>query len=156
MDQMSEYISEERTVDGLVRMYVEQSKTRPYIEQKLRAKKFDDDIVTATLDVYRDSFVSWNTYEQTIRGKTENYLQKGKSKKYTTGTLVRKYPNFRHEIIALMDALAPDETDALHREYMKLSQKHDSTDQKDRQKLVQKLYMKGFSFDDIKRVMRTK
>lgn len=156
MDQMAEYISEERTVDGLVRMYVEQSKTRPYIEQKLRTKKFDDSIVITTLDTYGDSFISWNAYEQTIRGKAENYLQKGKSKKYITGTLTQKYPNFKHEIIALVGALVPDETDALHREYVKLSQKHDVADRKEHQKVVQKLYLKGFSFDDIKRVTEAK
>lgn len=156
MAQMGEYISEERTVDGLVRMYVEQSKTRPYIEQKLKAKKFAPEVIASVLEAYGESFHLWSAYEQTIRHKIDDYLQKGKSKKYIVGTLARKYVHFKNEIRELTDTLAPDEMGVLCQEFMKLSRKHDLNDRKDRQKIVQKLYLKGFSFDDIKRVMRDK
>ncbi len=40
MEEMTTYISEKRTIDGLVQMYTEQGKTQLYIEQKLKTKKF--------------------------------------------------------------------------------------------------------------------
>lgn len=154
MKEMSEYISEERTVDGLVRMYTEQSKTRPYIEQKLKLKKFGEDIIIATLDSYWDSFISWTAYEQVITRKMHDYLGKNKSKKYIFGTLVQKYPNFKYEIQTLLNEVSPDETETVREEYRKLSQKYDATNRKELQKIIQKLCMKGFSYDVIKTVMR--
>lgn len=154
MKEMSQYISEERTVDGLVRMYIEQSKTRSYIEQKLKLKKFGNDIIVITLESYKDSFISWINYEQVITRKMSDYLEKNKSKRYIIGTLVQKYPNFKTEIVALLDEISPDETNIVFEEYRKLSRKHDVTNRKEQQKVVQKLSLKGFSYDIIKRVMR--
>lgn len=154
MKEMTQYISEERTVDGLVRMYIEQSKTRPYIEQKLRLKKFGDGIIMDTLESYQDSFVSWTAYEQTITRKMHEYLQKNKSKKYIFGTLSQKYPNFKDEIRELLNGSSPDETEAVQEEYTKLLKKHDTTNRKEQQKIVQKLCAKGFSYDVIRKVMR--
>lgn len=154
IQQMSEYISEERIVDGLVRMYVEQGKTRPYIEQKLRLKKFGDEIITTTLESYWDSFVSWNIYEQTVTRKIHDYLAKNKSRKYISGMLVQKYPNFKWEIATFLDTVAPDETEAVREEFQKLAQKYSLTDRKEQQKIIQKLSMKGFSYDAIKKVMK--
>lgn len=142
MNEMSEYISEERTVDGLVRMYTEQSKTRPYIEQKLRLKKFEEEIIVSILDSYQDSFLSWGGYEQTITRKIDTYLQKNKSKKYISGTLAQAYPNFKHEITLLLNEYAPDESEAVQAEYKKLTTKHDITSSKERQKVIQKLCLK--------------
>jgi SOS response regulatory protein OraA/RecX len=154
MEEMSAYISEERTVDGLVRMYVEQSKTRPYIEQKLRAKKFAKEVILSTLDTYTESFMSWNMYEQTITQKVLSYIQKNKSRRYIIGTLTQKYPNFKQNILVLLDQIIPDEMESIQEEYIKLAKKFDSHDTKERQKIVQKLSMKGFSYDGIKKVMR--
>lgn len=154
MKEMNQYISEERTVDGLVRIYVEQSKTRPYIEQKLKLKKFGEDTIMATLDAYQESFISWPAYEQVINRKMTDYLGKNKSRKYITGTLVQKYPIFKNEITALMDRLSSDEIGAVQAEFEKLSGKHDMANQKERQRVIQKLCTKGFSFNLIKKVMR--
>ena len=154
MKEMSEYIFEERTVDGLVRMYTEQSKTRSYIEQKLRLKKFGGEIITSTLDSYRELFISWTTYEQVITKKMSDYLEKNKSKRYIIGTLSEKYPNFKNEIVTLLEELSPDETESIREEFIKLSQKYDVTNRKEQQKIIQKLCMKGFSYDGIKKVMR--
>ncbi len=98
MKEMVTYIHEEQTVEGLVRMYTEQSKTRPYIEQKLRLKKFDAEVIVSVLDSYTDTFQSWKDYEQTITKKMHDYRGKNKSSKYILGTLVQKYPNFKQEI----------------------------------------------------------
>lgn len=154
MERMSEYISEERTVDGLVRMYVEQSKTRPYIEQKLRLKKFGDGIIANTLESYADSFHSWGSYEQTITRKIQDYLQKNKSRKYISGTLIEKYPNFKNEIRAVLNEAIPDETGAIFSELEKLARKHDIADRGERQKIIRKLSMKGFPYDAIKKAMQ--
>jgi len=154
MKEMTEYISEERTVDGLVRMYTEQSKTRPYIEQKLRLKKFDEDIIVTTLDSYQESFISWPAYEQAINRKMADYIGKNKSRKYIAGTLVQKYPIFKNEIAALLDELSPDETESVRAEFEKLSGKHDMANRKEQQKVIQKLCLKGVPYDVIKRVMK--
>ncbi|OIP54342.1 hypothetical protein AUK10_01045 [Candidatus Gracilibacteria bacterium CG2_30_37_12] len=154
MKEISAYISEERTVDGLVRMYTEQSKTRPYIEQKLRSKKFGKDVIMTILNSYEESFISWDLYEQSITQKILSYVQKNKSKRYIIGTLSQKYPNFKQNILVLLDQISPDETESIQEEYIKLSQKFDSHNSKERQKIVQKLSMKGFSYDSIKKVMR--
>ena len=153
MKEMSEYISEERTVDGLVRMYTEQSKTRPYIERKLRLKKFGEDVIITILESYRDSFISWSAYEQVVTKKVNDYLKKNKSKKYIIGTLTQGYPNFKNEIHILLNDVAPDETEAVQEEFAKLSQKYDVTHQKERQKVVQKLCLKGFPYDLIRKTM---
>ena len=142
MKEMGEYISEERTVDGLVRSYIEQSKTRPYIEQKLKLKKFGEEIIISTLESYRDSFTSWTSYESTITRKMDDYLGKNKSKRYIIGTLIQKYPNFKNEITELLNGASPDETESIQRELAKLSGKYDVTDKKDRQKIMQKLCTK--------------
>lgn len=142
MKEMTTYISEERTVDGLVRMYTEQGKTRPYIEQKLRLKKFEEDIITATLESYHNSFISWTAYEQVITKKMENYLQKNKSKKYIIGILTQGYPNFKNEINTLLNNVAPDETESIQREFIKLSKKYDLSHKKERQKVIQKLCLR--------------
>lgn len=154
IEEMSAYISEERTVDSLVRMYTEQSKTRQYIEQKLQAKKFAKDLILAILDIYKESFISWNIYEQTITQKVLSYIQKNKSRRYIIGTLTQKYPNFKQNITNLIDILFPDEIVAIEEELIKLTKKLDIKNQKERQKIIQKLSMKGFSYDRIKKVMR--
>lgn len=154
MKEMATYIHEEQTVEGLVGMYTEQSKTRPYIEQKLRLKKFETEVIISVLDSYADIFQSWKDYEQTITKKMHDYRGKNKSSKYILGTLVQKYPNFKRQIIELLEEIAPDEEDIVRAEYAKLSKKHDVSNNKERQKLIQKLCLKGFSYDCIKRVMR--
>lgn len=154
MEEMKAYISEERTVDGLVRMYAEQSKTRPYIEQKLKLKKFGEDIIATTLDSYQESFISWPAYEQVINRKMTDYIRKNKSRKYIAGILIQKYPNFKNEITALLDEFFPDEIGAVQEEFGKLSGKYDMTDRKERQKIIQKLCAKGFPFSLIRKVMR--
>ena len=154
MKEMGEYISEERTVDGLVRSYIEQSKTRPYIEQKLKLKKFGEEIIISTLESYRDSFTSWTSYESTITRKMNDYLGKNKSKRYIIGTLIQKYPNFKNEITELLNGASPDETESIQRELAKLSGKYDVTDKKDRQKIMQKLCTKWFPYDAVKKVMK--
>lgn len=156
MEQMAEYISEERTVDGLVRMYTEQSKTRPYIEQKLRLKKFQSDIIVTTLEKYEDSFLSWSLYEPVIGKKIGEYLEKNKSKKYITGTLLQKYPNFKREILDLTEELAPDESFSVEEEFIRLSKKYDVTNRNDRQKIIQKLCLKGFPYRTVQRVIEEK
>lgn len=153
MEEMAAYISEERIVDGLVRMYTEQSKTRPYIEQKLKLKKFGEDIIMSILESYRDSFVSWTVYEQVITRKMNDYLGKNKSKKYIIGTLTQKYPNFKNEINTLLNDVIPDETEAIQTEFTKLSEKYDITSKKERQKVIQKLCLKWFPYDVIRKVM---
>lgn len=152
MEEMTAYISEERIVDGLVRMYTEQSKTRPYIEQKLKLKKFWEDIIMSTLESYRDSFISWTAYEPVITRKMNDYLGKNKSKKYIIGTLTQGYPNFKNEINTLLNDVTPDETEAIQMELAKLSGKYDITSRKERQKVIQKLCMKWFPYDVIRKV----
>ena len=154
MKEMATYIHEEQTVEGLVRMYTEQSKTRPYIEQKLRLKKFEKEIITSVLDSYADIFDSWKDYKQTITKKMYDYRGKNKSSKYILGTLVQKYPNFKQHITELLQSIAPDEEDVVREEYAKLLKKHNVSDNKERQRIIQKLCLKGFSYDSIKKVMR--
>ena len=154
MKEMATYIHEEQTVEGLVRMYTEQSKTRSYIEQKLRLKKFEMEVITSILDSYSGTFESWREYEQTITKKMHDYREKNKSSKYIFGTLVQKYPNFKQEISESLKELYPDEDEIVQTEYLKLSKKHDISVAKERQKVIQKLCMKGFSYNTIKRVMQ--
>ncbi|EKD30375.1 MAG: hypothetical protein ACD_78C00073G0003 [uncultured bacterium (gcode 4)] len=154
MAEMGQYICEERTVDGLVRMYTEQSKTRPYIEQKLKAKKFQIDIIETTLEAYGDTFTSWNNYENTITRKIQDFLIKNRSRRYISGALTGKYPNFKQEIYSLIETLCPDESGSIQCEFEKLSRKHDANNPKERQKIIQKLLLKGFPYDGIKKSLR--
>lgn len=153
MAEMGQYISEERTVEWLVRMYTEQSKTRPYIEQKLRAKKFQKEIIETTIESYRESFTSWNNYENVVTRKIRELLQKNRSLRYIRGTLIQRFPNFKNEISSLIDTLCPDETEAIRTEFEKLAKKYDSTNLKEWQKIIGKLSLKGFSYDAIRKAM---
>jgi hypothetical protein len=94
------------------------------------------------LDSYSDSFICWDSYERLITQKIHQYIEKNKSGKYIFGMLVQKYPNFKSEITNLLDELSLDEGRVVHIELLKLSQKHDLSIQKERQKLVQKLCYK--------------
>ncbi|MDP2104044.1 MAG: RecX family transcriptional regulator [Candidatus Gracilibacteria bacterium] len=153
MAEMGQYICEERTVDGLVRMYTEQSKTRPYIEQKLKAKKFQIDIIEITLEAYGDTFISWNNYENTITRKIQDLLTRNRSRRYISGALTGKYPNFKQEIYSLIETLCPDETEAIRSEFEKLCKKHDTGSPKERQKIIAKLLAKGFPYDKVRNVV---
>lgn len=154
MAEMTTYIHEEQTVEGLVRMYTEESKTRPYIEQKLRLKKFEAGIIASVLDSYIDTFESWKEYEQVITKKISDYRDRNKSGKYIFGTLAQKYPSFKTEIAELLQETSPLEDEAVLVEYEKLCKKHDIRESKEREKVIQKLCLKGFSYDTIKRIMR--
>lgn len=152
--KMQEYISEERTVDGLVRMYLDQGKTIAYVAQKLRNKKFDSEVTRKIFEEYEEWFASWQTYSHNIERKINDLILKNKSKQYIRGALLQKYPSFKIEIGELLDIHCSDETESIRNEYEKLQKKHDINDSKERQKLIQKLCMKGFSYDLIKKVIR--
>jgi len=154
MEEMTTYISEKRTIDGLVQMYTEQGKTQLYIEQKLKTKKFWAEVIRDVLDVYKEIFWSYETYEHIIVRKIHDYINKNKSKKYIYYTLIKVYPNFSSEITSLVQAIIPDENNAIELEYQKLSKKYDLTLPKERQKVIQKLCLKGFSYDIIKKILK--
>ena len=156
MTEMIQYISEDRTVDGLVRMYIDQRKTRPYIEKKLCLKKFNPDIISTTLDVYSHSFTSWITYEHIIERKIHEYNSKNKSKSYIYWMLVQRYPLFKNDIKILLDETIPSEWEMIRWEYLKLCQRYDKTDKKEQQKIRQKLYTKWFPFDLIRKIIQDK
>lgn len=153
--RMQEYISEERTVDGLVRMHLDQGKTIEWVKRKLKEKLFDPEVTAKVLEEYGEWFASWNTYAQNIERKVQEFVSKGKSKQYIRWALLQKYPSFKSEIAELLEAYCADETESVLKELQKLQKKHDIGDMKERQKLIQKLCLKGFSYDLIRTVLKT-
>lgn len=150
---MKEYISEERTIDGLVRMYIDNGKPRSYIVNKLREKKFDDEVMERILLEYNDSFSSYKNYEYIIQKKIKDLISLKKSRRAINMVLVQKYPLFKSEITETLVLLCSDETESIRYEIEKLLKKHDTSDRKERDKLMQKICNKGFSYDKVRKVM---
>ena len=153
--RMQEYVSEERTVDGLVRMHLDQGKTIEWVKRKLKEKLFDPEVTAKVLEEYAEWFASWKTYAQNIERKLQEFVSKGKSKQYIRWALLQKYPSFKNEIAELLEAYCADETESVQKELEKLLKKHDIQDTKERQKLIQKLCLKGFSYDLIRTVLKS-
>jgi SOS response regulatory protein OraA/RecX len=112
------------------------------------------------LELHKEAFTSYANYKPSIRKKIQDYVSKNKSKKYITQMLTQKYPNFKQEISELIREIVPDEEEIVYIEYEKILKKYDiseyKTRQKNIQKIIQKLYFKGFSYDIIKKVMHDK
>jgi len=154
MAEMTQYISEEKTVEGLVRMYLERGKTERYIRLKLREKQFDRVVVEAILAEYLDQISDWKTYEKTVERKIANMLEKNKSKRFIENTFSRTFSQFSSEIKILLERLCPDDTEALRAELAKLTDGHNPSDRKERERIIRKLLSRGFSYDAIRRIMQ--
>lgn len=151
MIQMDGYIAEDRTIESLVRLWLDRGKTESYIRTKLRERQFDPAIVDRILDEYRTGLSDWYTYAKNVERRIISLLERGKSRKIIELTLAREYPRFRLEIQSLLDILSPDDTASLIREIEKLSHRHDPSDPKSRDKLIRKLMMRGFSYDAVRK-----
>lgn len=156
MTEMERYIHEDRTVEGLVRMWIERGKTEQYIRMKLREKLFDSDVVERILGEYSENISSFATYEKVVEQRISVLLARGKSRGFILGTLRREYPRFHEEIEQKLSDSSSGDTESLTLWLEKLSHKHDFHERTGRQKAIASLLQKGFRYDDIVRQMEQK
>ena len=144
--EMQEFLVENRTLETLIENYIHRNKNYRYIQAKMREKLFPTEKVEKYLEKYR---VSWESLlrEDFLIRKIENLLQKGKSKNYIFQKLWETSKD--KELLAKIfeQYFSEAEHDALKKEYEKIKDKFE------KQKVIQKLLIKGFSYDSIKKLI---
>ncbi|MCH8518157.1 hypothetical protein LAT59_00120 [Candidatus Gracilibacteria bacterium] len=137
---------EEAILETKIEGYILRNKNFRYIEQKMREKLFPKEKVKVYLKQYRDTGESLYK-EEYLRKKIEYYIEKGKSKQYIFGKLGETKED-KYLLEHIFEKYFEDgEGEALKKEYEKIKGKSD------KQKIIQKLLMKGFRYDDIKKLL---
>lgn len=137
---------EEAILETKIEGYILRNKNFRYIEQKMREKLFSKEKVEAYLKQYRDKGESLYK-EEYLRKKIEYYIEKWKSKQYTFWKLGETRED-KYLLEHIFEKYFEDwEWEALRKEYEKIKGKSD------KQKIIQKLLMKWFRYDDIKKLL---
>jgi len=146
-NEMKEFLVEDRTLETLIENYIYRNKNYRYIKQKMREKLFPAEKVEKYLEKYKDSWESLLREEYLIR-KIEHFLQKGKSRNYIFQKL-SETPEDKDLLENVFTEYFVDwDHEALRKEYEKIKSKFEKP------KIIQKLLMKGFCYDDIKKLIK--
>lgn len=137
---------EEAILETKIEGYILRNKNFRYIEQKMREKLFPKEKVKVYLKQYRDTGESLYK-EEYLRKKIEYYIEKWKSKQYIFWKLGETKED-KYLLEHIFEKYFEDwEWEALKKEYEKIKGKSD------KQKIIQKLLMKWFRYDDIKKLL---
>ncbi|PZM86424.1 hypothetical protein DLH72_00920 [Candidatus Gracilibacteria bacterium] len=146
--KMKNLIFEEKVAKSKIKSYVEKNKNFSYIKNKMFQKYFQKDLV---LKILKEKFDFENksllNYEK-LRKQIFSLKQKGKSKLYIRQKFLERKQD--KEIIEdiLSEIFEDGDFENLQKEYEKIKNKGF-----DKQKIFQKLFAKGFSYDDIKKIL---
>jgi len=145
-DMMKDFLVEDRTMESLIENYIFRHKNFRYIEQKMQEKGFPKEKIKNYVAKYKESGESllWEAY---LIKKVENLLQKGKSKQY----IFQKFWENTVDI-ELLEKIFKEyfvdwDYNSLQKEYEKIKTKLE------KQKIIQKLLVKWFKYDDIKKIL---
>ncbi|MDD4151741.1 MAG: RecX family transcriptional regulator [Candidatus Gracilibacteria bacterium] len=145
-ENIKHLIDEKQVIQDKIRLYLLANKNYTYIKNKLAEKLFDKDLVKEILD--KDFFIEGESLlnENSIRIKVQNYKRKNKSITYIRQKLVDRQED-KEIIDKIIDEVFGEERDfdAIKQEISKLGKKYE------KEKIIQKLLVKGFRYDDIKR-----
>lgn len=155
---MKHLLVEDRTLESLIENYIFRHKNFRYITQKMREKGFPTEKVENYLMQYKESWESllWESY---LLKKVENLLQKGKSQQYIFQKLTET-PEDKLLLENIFETHFQDgETQALQKEWEKILRRlwknhGDRLSSQEKQKIIQKLMMKWFSYDAIKKMIK--
>ncbi len=144
MESIKDLFVEKNIIESHIRNYISQWKTRYFIEQKLRQKKFDKDLIQQVLWDFQETFHDPDTYKKTLENRVKKAIQKGMAYRKISYELARDFPEAR----ALVQEMLWEYND----QYVlcttvipKLSRSHSWED------LVRKCLEKGFSLSDIRK-----
>ena len=145
--EMQEFLVEERTLETLIENYIHRNKNYRYIQTKMREKLFPQEKVEKYLEKYKESGKSLLREDYLIR-KIENFLHKGKSMNYIFQKLWET-PEDKVLLEKIFEQHFSDaDSNALKKEYEKIKDKFE------KQKVIQKLLIKGFIYNDIKKLFQ--
>lgn len=91
----------------------------------------------------------WEYQKSSIFRQIDTLLNRGKSCRIVSMTLIQKYPYFRDEINNIISEMS--DMDSLKKEVQKYKNRYTMTDPKHREKIIAAFLRKGFSYSDIKR-----
>ena len=147
--KMSSIIFEEEVAKSKIRNYIEKNKNFSYIKTKMFQKYFDKELV---LLILREEYNFENETllnEEKLKKQIILLKQKGKSKNYIKNKFLERSQDKDLVKNILSEVFCDWELENLKKEYEKIKNKWF-----DKQKIFQKLFAKGFSYDDIKQVMK--
>ncbi|RKW24462.1 hypothetical protein D8B46_01385 [Candidatus Gracilibacteria bacterium] len=146
--KMSSIIFEEEVAKSKIRNYIEKNKNFSYIKTKMFQKYFDKELV---LRILREEYNFENETllnEEKLKKQIILLKQKGKSKNYIKNKFLERSQDKDLVENILSEVFCDGELENLKKEYEKIKNKGF-----DKQKIFQKLFSKGFNYEDIKRVI---
>jgi regulatory protein len=142
------WYNEELMIDIWMRSLLSTSKGRREIVAKLIRKEFPKDLIEEKVTLSEEDIMDWESNRWQIEHQIASLLQRGKSLRIVSMTLVGKYPYFRDEIREYIEWL--DDSDSLKREVQKYKNKYNLNISSEKQKFYAALMRKGFWYSEIK------
>lgn len=138
--------------DMWMRTFITTAKGKRDIIQKLTKKEFPKELILEKIEKNESEIMNWDEYERQIVHQRDTYLGRGKSKQFIMMTLASKYPYFRDNIREIVEAW--DDASWLQKEVEKYRAKYNLSDPKEKQKFYSALLRKGFTYDEVKKVVK--
>lgn len=146
-DKLKNIIQEKEVLRSKIKNYILKNKNLNYIKQKLREKLFDKEMIDELLqDEFLTEWESLLTIDY-IRKQINLYKSKWKSKLYIKQKLIERDEDKKLVINLLGEAFLEWELEQIVSEYEKLNWKYEKN------KIIEKLLRKWFSYNDIKQVI---
>ncbi len=154
-------LQEDEILASKIDNYIYRNKNYRYIEQKMHQKLFPKDKIQDYLKKYKQSWKSLLD-ENFLRRKIQNYLAKGKSRRYIFMTLGETSEDKEKLNLLLDEYLTDGESENIEKELEKTKHKFTSNPslikrgeftQKWKQQIIQKLLAKWFCYDEVKKVL---
>lgn len=115
-------------------------------------KDFPKEIIATVYAEFSEEVHDWDANRQAVEHQIRTLDGRGKSKQAIFSVMSSKYPYFRDEIRAIVEANSDDT--ALEKEIERYRTRYDMNDPKGKQKFYAAILRKGFKYDDIKRMMK--
>ncbi|MDA9128852.1 RecX family transcriptional regulator [Candidatus Gracilibacteria bacterium] len=154
MKEIEHLTQETEIIKAKIDNYIFRNKNYRYIRQKMREKLFLSDDVEQYLEKFINSGTSLLT-EDFLRKKIEMFIQKGKSRKYIEQKLGETKQDREVLTPLLEEYFINGELEIIKQEYEKIISKNPKlldSGFSGKQKIIQKLLAKGFSYNEIKQI----
>lgn len=152
LNEMQSLIVENQVIEAKIRFYIEKNKNLSYIKSKLFEKWFKKDDYENILKQKFDLDKSLLDKDY-LRKKILDYKEKNKSKKYIFSKLCEREED-KENILEILDELFlyDWEFEILKKEYEKIINCHPELVLGSRNKIIEKLLRKWFTYDMIKKL----
>lgn len=156
LEDLTTHVDEEKNIHNYIRYYKEKNKNISYIRQKLTQKKFQKDDIQRTLQ--EDIESKWESIlnAEYIKKKISDLKEKGKSKNAIRQKLIERKED-REVVEQSLEAIFwEDEIVSLNTTLKKLLKWRETEKLKkeEKGKIIQKLLMRWFEYDEIKRLFQ--